>query len=229
MAAIKTDQEIEKIKKACEVGDKVYSQILKKIKVGITEKELSREIVRLIRKESASLSFRPIVAFGKNAYEIHHKANETKLRKNHGFIKLDLGAKLDGYCSDMTRTVFFGKATKKQKKIYQTVSEAQKRAMRLVEDKRKAFDVDKIARDYITSQGFPSYPHTLGHGIGRKVHESFRLGPKSKNLLRNGMVFTIEPGIYIKDYGGVRIEDTFVLRNNKPEPLTKSDSSLLQL
>ena len=101
--------------------------------------------------------------------------------------------------------------------------------MRLVEDKRKAFDVDKIARDYITSQGFPSYPHTLGHGIGRRVHESFRLGPKSKNLLRNGMVFTIEPGIYIKDYGGVRIEDTFVLRNNKPEPLTKSDSSLLQL
>ncbi|MEK9178711.1 MAG: M24 family metallopeptidase, partial [Patescibacteria group bacterium] len=221
--------EIEKIKKACEIGDKVYSQTLKKIRIGVSEKELAKEIVRLIRTEGASLSFRPIVAFGKNAYEIHHKANDTKLRKNHGFIKLDLGAKFEGYCSDMTRTVFFGKATEKQKKIYGTVLEAQKKAMSLVKDGRRAFDADKIARDYIKAQGFPLYPHTLGHGIGKKVHEGFRLGPKSKTILRNGMVFTIEPGIYLKGFGGVRIEDTFLLKNGKLESLTKSSKILIEL
>ena len=229
MKGVKTPEEILKIKKACVFGDKIYSQILKKIRIGITERELSLEIQRVTKKYKATLSFRPIVAFGKNAYEIHHKPTNLKLRKNHGFIMIDLGTKVNNYCSDMTRTIFFGRASAKQKKIYQTVLEAQKRAMEHVKPNRKAADVDKIARDYIISKGYPSFRHTLGHGIGKKVHEGFRIGPKSKTIFKNGMIFTIEPGIYIKNYGGVRIEDVYYLHNGKVEQLTKSPKKLLEL
>lgn len=229
MAKIKTSQEILKIKKACELGDKIYSQILKKIRIGVTEKEIKLEIIRLIWKSGARISFRPIVAFGKNAYEPHHVAKNTKLKKNHGFLKIDLGTKLNGYCSDMTRTVFIGSTSKRQKKIYRTVLEAQRKAMDFVKVGRKAFDADKIARDYIIKSGFPQYPHTLGHGIGKRVHEGFRLGPKSKTIFKNGMVFTIEPGIYIKGYGGVRIEDVFYLNKGKLIQLTKSPKNLIEL
>lgn len=229
MRGIKTSQEILKIKKACKLGDKVYSQILKIVKVGVTEKELAFEIRRLIRKNGAGLSFRPIVAFGKNTHEIHHKPADLKLHKNHGFIMIDLGTKLNGYCSDMTRTIFFGKANNKQKKIYKAVFEAQKKAIDFVKVNRKAFDADKIARDYVIKKGYPSFRHTLGHGIGKKVHEGFRLGPKSKTIFKNGMIFTIEPGIYIKGYGGVRIEDVFYLNREKLIQLTKSPKRLIEI
>ncbi len=229
MRGIKTQKEILKIKKACQLGDKVYSQILKIIRIGITEQELGLEIIHLIRKNGASLSFRPIIAFGENASEPHHVATNLKLKKNHGFLKIDLGTKVNGYCSDMTRTVFFGKANSKQKKIYKTVLESQQKAMDFVKVSRKAFDADKIARDYIVKKGFPTIPHTLGHGIGKRVHEGFRLGPKSKTIFEDHMVFTIEPGIYIKGYGGVRIEDTFYLNKNKLIQLTKSPKKLLEL
>ncbi len=227
--AIKTPQEVLKIKKACRLGDKVYSQILKNLRIGISERELKLEIMHLIRKNGAKLSFRPIIAFGKNASEVHHKPTNLKLHKNHGFVMIDLGAKVNGYCSDMTRTVFIGRTSKRQKKIYKTVLEAQKKAMNFVKVGRKTFDADKIARDHIIKKGFPTIPHTLGHGIGKKVHEGFRLGPKSKTIFKNGMVFTIEPGIYIKGYGGVRIEDVFYLNKRKLIQLTKSPKKLLEL
>jgi len=229
MKGIKTPKEVLKIKKACALGDKVYFQILKNLETGVSERELRLEIMHLIRKNGARLSFRPIVAFGKNASGIHHKPTDIKLRKNHGFLMIDLGVKLNGYCSDMTRTVFFGRANKRQKKIYKTVIEAQKKAMDFVKVGRKAFDADKIARDYIVKKGFPPFPHTLGHGIGKRVHEGFRLGPKSKTIFEDHMVFTIEPGIYIKGYGGVRIEDVFYLNKGKLIQLTKSPKTLLEL
>lgn len=228
MSGIKTPKEVAKIKKACTLGDKVYSQIQKYIKVNVTEKRLAREIVRLIRLNNARLSFRPIVAFGKNASEIHHKPNNTKLKKGD-FVMIDLGTKVQNYCSDMTRTIFFGKATKRQKRIYQTALEAQKKAIKHVKLNQKASDVDKTARDYVISKGYPSFRHTLGHGIGKRVHEGFRLGPNSKTILKNGMVFTIEPGIYIKNFGGVRIEDVFYLNNGKLIQLTKSPKNLTEL
>lgn len=235
MRGIKTQQEVLKIKKACQLGDKVYFQILKNLKTGVSERGLRLEIERLVRKNGASLSFRPIVAFGKNTSEPHHVATHIKLRKNHGFVLLDLGAKVNGYCSDMSRTVFFGKANTKQKRIYKTVLEAQKKAVQQLNNLAmkqlviKASEIDKVSRDYIIKKRFPSIPHTLGHGIGKKVHEAFRLGPKSKTILKNGMVFTIEPGIYIKGYGGVRIEDVFYLNKGKLTQLTKSPKNLIEL
>lgn len=229
MSAIKTPSEVYKIKKACSLGDKVYSQTLKTIRTGVTEEELAQKIVRLIRKNGGKLSFRPIVAFGKNSFEVHHKPTNLKLNKNHGFIMIDLGTKVQNYCSDMTRTVFFGKADKKQKKIYQTVLKAQEKSIRLAKVSSKAFDIDKVSRDYILKQKFSNIPHSVGHGIGKRVHEGFRISPKSKTILKNGMVFTIEPGIYIKNYGGVRIEDVFYLNKGRLIQLTKSPKKLLEL
>lgn len=234
---IKTKKEVLKIKKACALTDKVYSQILKVIRMGISERQLRLQIEREIRKNNASLAFRPIVAFGKNACEPHHKATDLCLRKNHGFIKIDLGAKVEGYCSDMTRTIFFGKASRKQKRMHQTVLEAQNLAIQQFNNLAikqsgksiRAFEIDKVARRYIISKNYPTIPHTVGHGIGKKVHEGFRLGPKSKTILRKNMVFTIEPGIYLKGFGGVRIEDVFYLGKNGLEQLTHSPKEIIVL
>lgn len=235
---IKTQKEILKIKKACELGDKVLANVLKNISAGITEQELRREIIRMIRKNGAKLSFKPIIAFGKNASEVHHKPNNTRLNKKHGFVMIDMGTKVQGYCSDMTRTVFMGRANKKQRKIYQTVLNAQKKSIKLI---KKYYDntyhhsdlgtkeIDRVVRNYIIEHGYPTIPHSVGHGIGKRVHESFRLGPKSKTILKNGMAFTIEPGIYIKGYGGVRIEDVFYLNKGKLIQLTKSPKNLVEL
>lgn len=220
---------LQSIKKACMLTDLAYSQILKKIKVGVTEKEIAREIAYSIKKNNARLAFRPIVAFGKNAADFHHKPNNTRLNKKHGFIKIDLGAKFNGYCSDMTRTVFIGPANKKHKKIYQTVLEAQERAVKKIREGIKVYELDKVARDYIVKKGYGPIPHSLGHGVGRKVHEKPKISPISSEILEDQTIFTIEPGIYIKGLGGVRIEDVYYLNHGKTTQLTKSPKNLHEL
>lgn len=156
---------------------------------------------------------------------------------------LDFGAKINGYCSDMTRTVFFGKPDGRQKKMYDTVLQAQEEAVDFIAKQQallinfavkngkqiKAKDVDKVARAYIISKGFPTISHSLGHGVGLKVHEHPSLSPKSKDFLTEGMVFSIEPGIYIPNFGGVRIEDLFVLEKNGLRQITTSPKNIIQL
>ena len=231
---IKTPREISKIKKACNLGDKVFDYILRKIHLGITEKELAQEINSLIKNYKSKPSFPTIVAFGENSANIHNIPTDNKLAKNQ-IILLDFGTKIDGYCSDMTRTIFFGKPTEKQKKMYVTVLKAQSLAIKTIKNKHlskkpiKAFDIDKIARNYITSHDYESFKHGLGHGIGKKVHEAFRISPKSKNLLKEGMIFSIEPGIYIPNFGGVRIEDLVVLEKSGPRILTHSPKNFIIL
>lgn len=237
----KTPDEILIIEKACRLTDRTFDYILPHIKPGVTEKEISLKIRKFINKNGALLSFRSIVAFGKNASEPHHKSNETKL-KNGNIVLLDFGAKVKGFCSDMTRTVFMGKASDEQKKIYRTVLAAQKKAIKFLKSSIinhksiNAYNVDKVARDYIISQGYTPMPHGLGHGIGKKVHERPKLSPKSKAFLKPGMTFTIEPGIYlpagrqgIKNFGGVRIEDTVVLEKTGLRILTKSPKEIIEL
>ena len=152
---IKTDQEIKNIKRACEIGDLTFKYILAELKVGISEIEVARLIRDFIKRKSSGISFRPIVAFGKNASEIHHKPTVIRLKKNHGFIMIDLGVKWNGYCSDMTRTVFMGHPTKRQKRIYQTVLNAQRKSIGLIEllikngESINARKVDEAARNYI--------------------------------------------------------------------------------
>lgn len=230
--SIKDKDEVKLISKACKIGDEIFSQILKKIKFGITEKQLVFEIENLIKKKGFDPSFRTIVAFGKNAAYPHHQSGRDKLTKNQ-FVLMDFGVKFEGYCSDMTRTVFFGSPNKEQKKIYEVVLKAQKRAVDFINSclksgkEIKASMVDKAARDYITFRGYPTISHSLGHGIGLEVHEHPHLSPKSKDILREGMVFSIEPGIYIPDFGGVRIEDLFVLEKRGLRQLTNSPKEML--
>lgn len=237
-----SSKEIALIEKACRLTDKTFDYILGEIKPGVTEKEISLKIRKFINKNGALLSFRSIVAFGKNSSEPHHKPTETKLKKAD-IVLLDFGAKIEGYCSDMTRTVFMGRATDKQKRIYRTVLKAQRRAIKFLmrvqpligtNSKGKGLnpsvkEVDKTARDYIISQGYTPMPHGLGHGIGKKVHERPKLSPKSKERLTLNMVFSVEPGIYLKNFGGVRIEDTVVLEKTGLRILTKSTKGIIEL
>lgn len=234
---IKFADEIEKIKNSCDLGDKTYTHILKFLKVNISEKDLAYEIESFIRKKGAEPSFPTIVAFAENAAYPHHIPTEKKLEKSM-FILMDFGVKLDDYCSDMTRTVFFGKANDEQKKVYNTVLSAQQKAIELFNNltikqsgskKIKTSIIDKVARDHITRQGFPTIPHSLGHGIGLEVHEEPRLSPLADEILKNGMVFSVEPGIYLSETFGVRIEDLFAIENGRLTQLTKSTKELIEI
>ena len=197
--------------------------------------ELADEIEFFIKRHGGDISFPPIVAFGPNASMPHHVATNIKLKRN-SLMLFDFGVKLNNYCSDMTRTVFFGKASEKQKKIYETVITAQQRAITCLQtsiahpkSSLSAKDVDKISREYILTQQFPQMPHSLGHGIGLEVHESPRLTPVSNDVLSSGMVFSIEPGVYLPGEFGIRIEDLFALEDDKLIKLTQSSNKLIEL
>lgn len=227
---IKSSQEIKKIQKSCSIGDEAFKYILKKIHAGQTEQEVSYLLEDYIKKLGGKSSFDFIVAFGANSSIPHHLTGKDVLKKRSGqFIKLDFGVRYDNYCSDMTRTIFYGHPNKRQLKIYNTVKLAQQKAIEYINLKLKekneiikASDVDKVARDVIIAERFPTIPHSLGHGIGIEVHELPYLSPSSKNVLSAGMVFSIEPGIYLPKFGGVRIEDLFTIKNNKLIQLTSS-------
>ncbi|MBI2613296.1 MAG: aminopeptidase P family protein [Candidatus Levybacteria bacterium] len=237
LRAIKNKEEVSKIEKACVLSDKTFDYILKKIKLGVSEKEIANEIEFFIKKQGGDISFKPIVAFGKNSAIPHHQTSNQRLASSGQFVLLDFGVKLNNYCSDMTRTIFFGKPTAEQKRMYQTVLESQKKAIqqfsnltiKQLDKGIKASKIDKIAREHIISKGYKTIPHSLGHGIGIDVHEAPRLSPKSKDILKVGMVFSIEPGIYIPNLGGVRIEDLVVLEKKGPRLLTHSPKNLIEL
>jgi Xaa-Pro aminopeptidase len=234
----KDPSEIASIQKACQLGDQTYSQILKNIRIGQTEKQIAFEIEISIKKSGADLSFPTIVAFEENAAIPHHQTSDRKL-KNNEFILLDFGIKYNNYCSDMTRTIHFGKASAEKKKAYQTVLTAQQKAIEILKSKliilnseKKPINsslIDQTARTYIISQSFDPIPHSLGHGIGLEVHEPPRLSPNSTDKLENGMVFSIEPGIYLPNKLGIRVEDLFTIQNNKLIQLTNSPKHFIEL
>lgn len=231
---IKNKTEIEKIKKACKIADKTFEKIIKEIKIGITEKEISNKIEQLIKEEGAEISFSPIVAFGKNSAIPHHLSGKIKLKKNQ-IVLLDFGAKVDNYCSDMSRTFFFGKASDKFKKIYLTVLGAQNKSIEIIESELKnnkkiiAKNIDLTARSYIQDKGFPTIPHSVGHGIGIEVHEAPYISPRTKTIIKPGMIFSIEPGIYDPSFGGVRIEDLILIKENNIELLSQSKKGIIEI
>lgn len=240
LRAVKDQSEIYAIEEACKLADKAFIYILKNIKKGISEKEVAFELEYYVKKQGAGLSFPSIVAFGKNSSIPHHQTSNQELITNN-FVLLDFGVKLNNYCSDMTRTIIFGKATAEQKRMYQTVLTAQSLAIEHLGrwrsndfdssevDSIKAKDLDKVAREYIIQQGYPSIPHSLGHGIGLEVHESPTLSPNSKDQLKPGMVFSVEPGIYKPGFGGVRIEDLVALEPTGPRVITKASKEMIIL
>lgn len=225
---IKSENEILNIKKACKITDETFNYIVKQFKVGVSEKDISIILENFIKSKNAEISFRPIIAFGKNSAIPHHLSNQTKLKKNQ-IILLDFGVKFNNYCSDMSRTIFFGKADEKFKKIYTVVLESQKKATKFITANLKAKEIDKIARNYIVQKNYPSMPHALGHGIGLDVHESPNISPRSIDKIQNGMIFSLEPGIYIENYGGVRIEDLVLVKNDKAELIYSSTREIIEV
>ncbi len=225
---IKDKNEIKNLKKACLLTDESFSHILGLIKTGISEKELAEELEIFIIKNGGKISFPTIVAFGKNSAVPHHTTGNTKLKKN-SIVLLDFGVDINGYKSDMTRTVFFGKANKKFKEAYKTVLLSQKKAIEsLTKTKTANFPAEIVDKEFENS-GFESLIHGLGHGIGLDIHEFPSISKLNKTKIEPGMTFTIEPGIYITNLGGVRIEDDILMKKTGLEILTKSKRELIEV
>ena len=227
---MKTKEEIKKIRIACNILDEAFKATIPYIKEGVSETDISIELEYRMKKAGGEKpAFETIVASGYRSAIPHGVASSKKIKKGE-FVTIDFGTIYQGYNSDITRTAFLGKPTKKDKKIYETVYSAQKLAYESVKENMKTKDLDKIARDYISDSGFGEYfSHSLGHGVGLRVHEKPTISNKDKCYLKKGMVFTIEPGIYIPGYQGVRIEDTVALENCKGELLTNSERELMVL
>jgi Xaa-Pro aminopeptidase len=230
LSITKDSEEIRRVKKAVRIADKAFGEIIGILKPGVMEKDIALEIEYKMRKLGAEKeSFETIIASGQRSAMPHGRASEKKLRKGD-FVTLDFGCLFHGYASDITRTVVLGKATEKQKKIYNIVLAAQKTACKAVKPGMPCNRLDGIARDMIMKAGYGDYfGHGLGHGVGMLVHDRPVLSPQSNDVLESGMIVTIEPGIYISNWGGVRIEDDVLVTSNGGQILSKSPKDLLEL
>jgi len=225
---IKSDDEIEKIKKAVEIADRAFEHILNYIKPGIKENEIAAELEYFMKKNGAQgPSFETIVASGTRSAMPHGVASE-KVIQYGDIVTLDYGAIYEGYCSDITRTIFVGYAQDKLKEIYEIVLNAQLKALKGAFEGKTGREIDSIAREIITKEGYGNnFGHGLGHGVGLEIHEEPRLSVSGEKVMKNGMVVTVEPGIYIEGLGGVRIEDMIVINNDKPQILTKAPKEMI--
>jgi len=213
------------IKKACSITDKIFYSIVKKLKNNElrTEKRVDRFIRSEIRKRKLKIAFPPIVASGKRSAKIHPKPTKYEIKK--GFIVIDFGVKYKGYCSDMTRTLYKGKPTKKQIKLYNRLLSIQKSTIKKAKPRKECFEIDYYVRKKLNKLR-KHFLHSLGHGVSKEVHAKPNLSPRSTDTLKKGDIITIEPGIYIKKKYGIRIEDTILVKKN-PESLTKSPKNLI--
>ena len=224
----KSEDEIQIIQAAVDLADKAFQNLLQYIRPGVSELDVAAELEYQMRKlGSTRPSFETIIASGARAALPHGVASE-KLIKFGDVVTIDFGAHYKGYCSDMTRTVFVGKVKPQLKKIYEIVLEAQQAAVQGCFAGRTGRHVDSIARGIITQAGFgDNFGHGTGHGVGVEIHESPRVNMRNENPLEDGMVVTIEPGIYLPGIGGVRIEDVVVIRGQNPLILTKTPKDIL--
>ena len=216
LRAVKEPGEIALIDKAVAVSDAALEHIRRFARPGMTELQMAWEIEKHMREHgSEAVPFEVIVAAGKNAALPHHRPSDYIVRKGEPVV-IDIGAKCEGYASDLTRTICLGKEDTQFRKIYEIVLEAQSSAETQIAAGMTGSTADAVARDIISTAGYgPDYGHGLGHGVGLVIHEKPYLGVTSKDTLADGMVFTIEPGIYLPDWGGVRIEDTVVMESGK--------------
>ena len=227
---VKTKEELENIKMAEHIGDIAFSKILDEIKPGVTELEIAAKLEYIMKTNGAEgLSFEPIVASGINS-SMPHAVPSRKAIEYGDFLTLDFGCIYNGYCSDMTRTVVVGKANEKQREIYNTVLKAQIAVLDQIKAGMIGKEIDKIARDIIYDAGYEGcFGHGLGHSVGLFIHENPRASMKAEELVLENMTLTIEPGIYVKDFGGVRIEDLVVITKDGCENFTHSDKRLIEL
>lgn len=227
---IKTAAEIACIKKAQSITDACFTHILGFIKRGVTEREVAAEMEYFMKKQGADgLAFDTIAVSGLKSALPHGTPGDEVLTEN-AFFTMDFGARYGGYCSDMTRTVVLGKASDKMRHVYNTVLTAQRLGVQAVGNGVPCKAVDSAARDYISSQGYKGYfTHSTGHSLGLEIHEAPACTPKSEDVLKTGMLMTVEPGIYIEGFGGVRIEDTVLVTDTGCEVLATSTKELIEL
>ncbi len=227
----KSAEEVEYIKKAQAITDAAFSHVLTKLSTDMTEIEVALELEFFMRKAGADgLAFETIAVNAENSSRPHGVPSTAKLKE--GFLTMDFGAKFNGYCSDMTRTVHIGKATEEEKHLYNTVLEAQRLAIEKAAYGVKCVDIDKAARDHIYSNGYEGrFGHGLGHGVGLLIHEAPRFSPMAGDVtFEVGHVVTVEPGIYLPGKYGCRIEDMIYLDKDKNViDLTNSPKELIEI
>lgn len=221
--AVKSSAEVDAIRSACRVADEAFQKILEEVRPGVTERELAARLdLSLVERGAEGASFETIVAFGERSALPHARPGSRDLRDGD-MVLFDFGAVVDGYVSDMTRTVSCGEPVAEMRDVYAVVLDAQRAALQGIEAGMSGPEADALARQVIDAAGYgPRFGHSLGHGIGLEVHEAPRLGKKSEDRLTPGMTVTIEPGIYLEGIGGVRIEDDALVTESGLEALTTS-------
>jgi len=227
---VKTPDEIAAMEQAAAIGDSALKKLLENIHPGLTELALARQLEQLCTTlGSEKPSFDTIVLFGENAALPHGRPGSRTLKKGD-FILIDFGCTIGGFASDMTRTVFCGKATARQRSLYTLVRDAQQNACSHAKAGMRASEIDALARSVIDAGGFAKeFGHALGHGVGRRIHEAPRVSSHTKECLPENCVITIEPGIYISGFGGIRIEDMVVLHQGGARLLTHSSKELIEV
>ena len=229
LAAYKDASEIEALRTAAEITDRVYAEILPLIKEGVTEKFIANELLKRYREYGDGEAFAPIVASGPNSALPHAVPGDRSFQKGD-FIVIDAAAKYAGYHADMTRTPVLGEATDKHKEIYAIVKEAQQAGVGAVRDGISCKEMDSATRDVITNHGYGDlFIHSTGHGLGLEIHTMPRLSQISEDYLYQNYIVTIEPGIYETGWGGVRIEDDVIVHKDHGEVLNKTTKDLVVL
>ena len=227
---VKTPEEVQNIKNAQAITDAAFTHILGFINADRTELEVAAELEYFMRSHGASnLAFETIAVSGKKSSMPHGIPGDVKLTQN-SFFTMDYGAAYRNYCSDMTRTVVLGKASAEMKRVYETVRTAQAEAMKFIKAGVRASDADKVARDIIKDAGYGEYfGHSLGHSLGLEIHERPSVSARSEDILVEGNIVTVEPGIYLPGKFGVRIENMVLVTANGCENLTNSPRELIEL
>lgn len=223
LRSVKEPEEVALIARAVEIADHAFEEVARIVQARDTEQEVAWRLEKAMREAGAeAVSFETIVAAGPNAALPHHRPSERPIGAGEPVV-IDMGARYQGYCSDMTRTLCLGPVNETFRKVYDTVLGAQLTAMATIAAGMTAGQADALARQVIERAGYGEYfGHAVGHGIGLAVHEFPRVGPNAEAPLQEGMVFTIEPGIYLPGWGGVRIEDTVILENGKVRSMSKA-------
>jgi Xaa-Pro aminopeptidase len=230
LTAVKDAEEIERIARAVQIGDAVFDSVVTELVPGVSERDIVAEIdYRLMRTGAEGSSFDTIVAAGNRSSMPHARPTDAKLAEGD-LVILDFGAFYEGYASDMTRTLSLGKPDAKQQAVYDIVLEAQVRAIGAATAGMRCCDLDGVARSTIAEAGYgEAFGHSLGHGVGLRIHDGPHLSRTNEAALVEGMVVTIEPGIYLSGWGGVRIEDLVVIESDGARDLTKSPKGLQPL
>lgn len=227
---MKNPEELDRLREAAKIGSEAFEKVIDKIKEGMTESELASELAYEMMKLGASEpSFTSIVAFGENASMPHYSPGERKLKKNE-FVLMDFGARYKRYCSDITRTVVFGKADENMKEMYDIVHKAQTEGMNAIKENVNGKDVDLAARRVIDGSKFKGrFIHSLGHGLGMDVHDHPALASTYDFPLKANMVVTVEPGVYVPKVGGVRIEDDVIVKKDGFERISTAPRDLIEI